>query len=168
LRIFGNTKTKDLSFYDLTIKDIEGCDIDFKTLSGRKVVLVNVASACGYTPQYKQLQEIHANYPEISILGMPCNDFGKQEPGTSEEIQSFCSVNYGVQFRLTEKLNIIKDPHPIIQWLTKKELNGVMDADIKWNFSKFIVNEKGKLVQFFPSAVEPFDDQILKSLNINI
>jgi len=142
-----------LSFYDLTIKDIEGKEMDMGALSGRKVLLVNVASACGYTPQYKQLQEMHAQFPEINIIGMPCNDFGNQEPGTREEIQTFCSVNYGVQFRLTEKLKIVSDPHPLIQWLTQKELNGVTDAEIKWNFSKFVVNEEGRLVGFFPSSV---------------
>ncbi len=157
-----------MSFYDLTIKDIQGEQIDMRALSGRKVMLVNVASACGYTPQYKQLQEMHASFPEIDIIGMPCNDFGKQEPGTSEEIQSFCSMQYGVQFRLTEKLNIIADPHPLIQWLTQKQLNGELDVEVKWNFSKFLVDESGKLVAHFPSAVEPFDDQILKCLNINI
>lgn len=157
-----------MSFYDLTIKDIEGKEMDMGALSGRKVLLVNVASACGYTPQYKQLQEMHAQFPEINIIGMPCNDFGNQEPGTREEIQTFCSVNYGVQFRLTEKLKIVSDPHPLIQWLTQKELNGVTDAEIKWNFSKFVVNEEGRLVGFFPSSVAPFDDPLLKCLNINI
>jgi len=137
-----------LSFYDLTIKDIEGKEMDMGALSGRKVLLVNVASACGYTPQYKQLQEMHAQFPEINIIGMPCNDFGNQEPGTREEIQTFCSVNYGVQFRLTEKLKIVSDPHPLIQWLTQKELNGVTDAEIKWNFSKFVVNEEDRQMRF--------------------
>jgi len=139
-----------LSFYDLTINDIEGKPLNLKTLSGRRIILVNVAST------------------EIDIIGMPCNDFGNQEPGAEKEIQEFCSLNYGVQFRLTEKLKIIKDPHPLIQWLTQKKLNGNMDVEIKWNFSKFIVNELGTLINFFPSSVEPFDDRILKCLNINI
>jgi len=159
---------KDLSFYDLTIKNIAGEPMDLRALSGRRIMLVNVASECGYTPQYTQLQEMHVTFPEIDIIGMPCNDFGNQEPGEAKEIKEFCSINYGVQFRLTEKLKIVTDPHPLIQWLTKRELNGKMDAEIKWNFSKFILNEDGTLKYFFPSSVEPFDDRILKGLNINI
>ncbi len=157
-----------MSFYDLTIKDIGGKPLKMSALSGRRIMLVNVASECGYTPQYTQLQEMHTEFPEIDIIGMPSNDFGNQEPGDEKEIEAFCSLNYGVQFRLTEKLKITSDPHPLIQWLTKKELNGKMDVEIKWNFSKFIISEQGALVNYFPSAVEPFDDQILKSLNVNI
>lgn len=157
-----------MSFYDLTINDIEGREIILKNLSGRKIMLVNVASECGYTAQYTQLQELHREFPNISIIGMPCNDFGNQEPGTEKEIATFCSSNFGVEFIMTEKINISSDPHPIIQWLTQRSHNGKMDVQVAWNFFKFIVDENGELQSVFPSAVSPLDDRILKDLNITI
>jgi glutathione peroxidase len=152
----GNT------FYDISIKGIDGKDMPLTKYKGKKILIVNVASECGYTPQYEQLEELYkAHSKSLIVLGCPSNDFGGQEPGSSEEIVAFCKKNYGVTFPLTEKVGIKKDTHPIYQWLTQKAKNGVSDNEVKWNFTKFLIDEKGTLVHCFPSSVTPLDDKIL-------
>ena len=149
------------SFYDIAINDIHGHKMDLSQFKGKKILIVNVASECGYTPQYTQLQELYDSHKEhLVILGCPSNDFGGQEPGKSEEIVTFCQKNYGVTFPLTEKLGITEDTHALYQWLCKKELNGVEDHVVKWNFNKFLVDEQGKLLAYFPSGTSPLDEQI--------
>ena len=150
------------SFYDLEIDDINGTPINLANYKGKKLMLVNVASKCGFTPQYTQLQELHETRGEqIAIIGVPCNDFGWQEPGDSGEIQEFCKLNYGVDFLLTEKVKILLKPHPLYKWLSKKKLNGVASNMVKWNFSKFLINEDGTLHTFYGSSTSPIDEEIL-------
>jgi glutathione peroxidase len=141
---------------------IEGKELDLSTFAGRKLLIVNVASACGYTPQYQQLQELHAHFSDkIAVIGFPCNDFGGQESGSETEIQAFCTVRFGVTFPLSAKVGIKKNTHPIYEFLTQKALNGVSDNDVKWNFQKYLLNEKGELIHVLPSSVSPLDEQIL-------
>lgn len=151
------------SIYQFRIKSIEGNELDFEKFEGKKILIVNVASECGYTPQYAQLEEMYQNLGEkLVVVGFPCNDFGGQEPGSLQEIQDFCTIRYGVTFPLTEKVSIKGDtPHPIYQWLTTKKQNGVADSDVTWNFCKFLLDEKGQLIKFFPSAIDPVSEEII-------
>lgn len=151
------------SIHEFRVEGIGGKDIDFSSFAGKKILVVNVASECGYTPQYQQLEELYEAFEEkLVIIGFPSNDFGGQEPGTDEEIQSFCKTNFGVKFPLASKVKIKHDPvHPIYQWLTTKEYNGVMDSKVAWNFHKYLLDEKGKLINSYPSAVTPLDEEIL-------
>lgn len=153
------------SIYHHKIESIDGKIIDFKTFQGRKILIVNVASACGYTPQYQQLQELSTSYKDkLVIIGCPCNDFGNQESGSNAEIATFCETKYKVTFALTTKINITQNRHPMYSWLTSKALNGKSDAEVKWNFHKFLLDEQGALIDNFPSAVTPLDDQIMQYL----
>lgn len=155
------------SFYDFQINSIEGEAVDFKKYKGKKVLLVNVASKCGFTPQYGELEELHEKYGnKVVILGFPANNFGSQEPGSNEEIAEFCQKNYGVKFQMFEKISVTgQDQHPLYQWLSKKELNGWNDQAPKWNFSKYLINEKGELVKFFDSKVKPMSQEMLDAIN---
>ena len=156
------------NIYNFKVKDIDGKEFDFSTLKGKKIMIVNVASECGYTPQYKVLEELYKEYKNKNfvIIGFPCNDFGGQEPGTENEIKSFCEKNYGVTFPLMSKVSIKGDnPDPIYQWLTKKEKNGVADGEVKWNFFKFLINEKGEYVKMFTSKDEPVSEEIINWIN---
>ncbi len=155
------------SIYDYTVKDIDGNDFSFSSLKGKKVLIVNTASECGYTPQYAQLQELYEakGGDNFTIIGFPSNNFGGQEPGSSEEIKAFCSKNYGVTFKMMSKVNAKgSDISPIYQWLTQKSLNGVSDATVKWNFHKFLIDEEGNWVAQFPSGVSPLDEEIMNAL----
>lgn len=155
------------SIYDYTVKDIDGNDFDFSTLKGKKVLIVNTASECGYTPQYAQLQELYEEKggEDFTIIGFPSNNFGGQEPGSADEIKAFCSKNYGVTFKMMSKVNAKgSNISPIYQWLTQKELNGVSDAEVKWNFHKFLIDEKGNWIAQFPSGISPLDEEILSKL----
>lgn len=155
------------SFYEFEMKSIDGSVIDFSVFKGKKVLLVNVASKCGYTPQYTDLQKLHESYGnKIVVLGFPANNFGKQEPGTNQEISLFCSENYGVTFQIFEKISVLGDDmNPLYQWLSDKKYNGWNDEAPNWNFCKYLVNEKGELVAFFPSKVEPLSDEIISKIN---
>ncbi|WP_192350012.1 glutathione peroxidase [Algoriphagus sp. Y33] len=155
------------SFYEFTMKDLEGNEVDFKTFKGKKIMVVNVASKCGYTPQYEALQKLYSeNSDKLIILGFPANNFGGQEPGSNEEIKSFCSENYGVTFPVFEKVSVKGfDKHPIYRWLSDAELNGWNNEEPSWNFCKYMLNEKGELIKFFPSKVEPLDQEILDLIN---
>jgi glutathione peroxidase len=153
------------SFYELEAKTIDGEVFKFETLRGKKVMIVNVASKCGYTPQYEDLEKLWQTYKEkdFIILGFPANDFLKQEPGTDQEIKEFCSLTYGVSFPMMSKITVKGDAmHPVYQWLTMKEKNGVKDSKIKWNFQKYFIDETGNLVEYFEPGVKPLDESILK------
>ncbi|MCK9324612.1 MAG: glutathione peroxidase [Bacteroidales bacterium] len=155
-------------FYDFTVKAIDGSDFSFAQLKGKKVIVVNTASKCGLTPQYEALQELYDQYggDKMVIIGFPANNFLRQEPGTNEEILSFCSENYGVTFPMMSKVSVKgKDIAPIYKWLTTKELNGVLDAPIQWNFQKFLIDEDGNLVKSIPPKVSPLDEEITNWLN---
>ncbi len=149
------------------VPSIEGGTIDFAAYKGKKILVVNTASECGYTPQYEGLEKLYkANRDKLVVVGFPANNFGGQESGTNEAIQEFCKVRYGVTFPLAGKVDVVGDnTHPLFKWLTSKEQNGVLDATIKWNFNKFLLDENGKLLEYFPSKVLPTGEEIAKYLN---
>jgi glutathione peroxidase len=157
------------SFYDFKVKTLEGEDFALSSLKGKKVMVVNVASKCGFTPQYKDLEEMYRKYEgELVIIGFPANNFGKQEPGTAAEIREFCSQNYGVTFPMMEKISVKGDDmHPLYQWLTSKAKNGLMDSEVKWNFQKYLIDENGKLVDVLYSKEKPESEKSLKWLAAN-
>jgi glutathione peroxidase len=152
------------SFYDFKMKDINGQEVDFSQFKGKKLLLVNVASKCGYTKQYEDLQKLHQEQgEEVTIIGFPANNFGGQEPGTNEEIKEFCSSKFGVTFMMMDKISVKGDDKaPLYKWLSDKDLNGWNDKEPTWNFCKYFINEKGELVKFFASSVKPMDEEILK------
>jgi glutathione peroxidase len=153
-----------ITFYDFKVTDINGEPFDLSSLKGKKVLVVNVASKCGNTPQYAQLQELYQKYGEnkFVIIGFPANNFMGQEPGTNEEIKQFCTANYGVTFPLMSKISVKgNDMHPLYKWLTSKEENGVMDAPVKWNFQKFMIDEQGHLVDVVAPKEKPDCEKIL-------
>lgn len=152
------------SIHSFKVKSIEGGTIDFAKFKGKKILIVNTASKCGYTPQYEALQKVYDQYKDkLVIVGFPANNFGGQEPGSDGDIQEFCKARFGVKFPLTSKVSVKgEDMAPIYQWLTSKAKNGVLDADIKWNFNKFLLDENGKMIAYFPSKVTPDSDDILK------
>lgn len=154
------------NLYDYSFKSIDGKEIKLSEFKGKKILFVNTASACGYTPQYKQLEELHKKYGnKLVVIGFPCNDFGGQEPGTEKEIAAFCEKNFGVSFLMAEKITVKGDKtHPIYKWLTSKELNGVKDSQVRWNFHKFLVDEQGRLIDSYGSAVKPMGEEILSKL----
>ena len=153
------------SIHSLKTISIEGKDLNMSDFAGRKMLIVNVASACGYTPQYQQLQELHEHFSDkIAVIGFPCNDFGAQESSNEAEIKAFCTVRFGVTFPLSAKIGIKKNTHSIYQFLTQKALNGVTDSDVRWNFQKYLLNEKGELMQVFSSSVSPLDEAIIDNL----
>jgi glutathione peroxidase len=152
------------SIHSFKVKSIEGKTIDFSSFKGKKILVVNTASKCGYTPQYDALQKVYNEYKDkLVIVGFPANNFGGQEPGSDSEIQDFCKANYGVSFPMASKISVKgSDMAPIYKWLTSKTENGVLDAEVGWNFGKFLLDENGKLLQYFPSKVKPDSDEILK------
>ncbi len=151
------------SFYDFKLKNIDGKEVDFSQYKGKKVLIVNVASKCGYTPQYESLQELHENFGDkIAILAFPANNFGGQEPGSNEEIKEFCTTNYGVSFPVFEKISVKGfDKHPLYRWLSDEKLNGWNNQEPTWNFCKYYINDQGELMKFFPSSVNPLDEEII-------
>ena len=157
-----NAKT----FYSFKMKGIDGKEVDFSQYKGKKVLLVNVASECGYTAQYEQLQALHTKYGEkVTILGFPANNFGGQEPGTNAEVATFCKTKFGVTFQMFEKISVKgKDAHPLYTWLSTKAENGWNEDAPNWNFCKYLVNEKGELVKFFKSGVDPVGDEMLAAI----
>jgi glutathione peroxidase len=154
------------SIHTFKVKALDGTEIDFSKFKGKKILVVNTASKCGYTPQYEALEKLYAEHKDkLVIVGFPCNQFGGQEPGTASEIQEFCTKNYGVTFPLAEKIDVKGDNiSPVYKWLCTKTENGVLDATITWNFNKFLLDENGKLIAYFPSKVKPTDDDIVKYL----
>lgn len=158
-----NTGIMKSSFYNFKMKDLDGKEVDFSQFKGKKVLIVNVASKCGFTPQYEALQKLHEKHGDkITVLGFPANNFGGQEPGSNEEIKEFCTANFGVTFPVFEKISVKGfDKHPLYRWLSDKELNGWNNQEPSWNFCKYYINEKGELMKFFPSSVAPLDEEIL-------
>ena len=150
-------------FYIFKVKTLEGGNFDFSTLKGKKVMVVNTASKCGFTPQYKELEAVYKEYGEnLVIIGFPANNFLSQEPGTASDIRKFCNDTYGITFPLMEKISVKGDDmHPLYKWLTSKNLNGVMDSDVKWNFQKYLIDENGKLVDVIYSKEKPNSDKVL-------
>lgn len=151
------------SFYDYSVTTLEGEPFDLSQLKGKRVLIVNTASECGFTPQYEQLQELYELYggDDFTIIGFPTNNFGGQEPGTDEEIKAFCQRNYGVTFPMMSKISVApEDMHPLYQWLTDYNRNGVSDGAVKWNFHKFAVDEEGKWVAEFGTRVNPMSEEI--------
>lgn len=152
------------SFYDFTVKDIEGQDFDLSELKGKKVLVVNTASKCGLTPQYELLEELYNKYggDSFTIIGFPANNFANQEPGSNDEIAEFCEKNYGVTFPMMSKISVKGDDiHPLYQWLTQKSKNGKIDSEVGWNFQKYLIDENGNLVKVIEPKVKPNDVAIV-------
>lgn len=161
-------KQPPVSFYSLKAQLNNGDTLDFNELKGKKVMLVNTASDCGYTNQYSDLQKLADEYKDkLIVLGFPANDFKEQEKGTDAEIASFCQKNYGVTFPLMKKSSVIKsnEQNPVYQWLTDSSKNGWNTKPPGWNFAKYIVNEKGVLTKYFGSSISPLDSDVLKAIN---
>jgi glutathione peroxidase len=157
------------SFYNFKVKTLEGKDFDFSALKGKKVMIVNTASKCGFTPQYKDLETLYEKYgsDNFVIIGFPANNFADQEPGTASEIRQFCTQNYGVTFPMMEKISVKgSDMDPLYKWLTSKAENGVMDSEVKWNFQKYLIDENGKLVDVIYSKEVPNSDKIINWISV--
>lgn len=154
------------SIYDIKINSLQGKPINLKDFEGKHILFVNVASKCGFTPQYKGLEELHQKYKDkLVVIGVPCNQFGSQEPGSSEEIQEFCEVNYGVSFLITEKIDVKgQNQHPLYSWLTNKDFNSKKSSSVKWNFQKYLVDNNGKLIDYYFSITKPTSSKITKHL----
>ena len=147
---------------DEPFQTMNGETTTLRNLGGERWLVVNVASACGATPQYAGLQELHEKHDDLTVVGFPCNQFGRQEPGSSGEIATFCEKNYGVSFQMMEKVDVKgPDAHPVYQWLSEKARNGVEDHKVAWNFHKFLVDEEGRLVASLRSGVSPLDATIM-------
>lgn len=159
----NKTMTKQ-SIYQFKVTDLSGKEFDFASLKGKKVMIVNTASKCGLTPQYKDLQAIYDQYKDknLVIVGFPANNFMEQEPGSNEEIATFCERNYGVTFPMMDKISVKgNDMAPIYQFLTQKDKNGVQDSEVEWNFQKYLLNEKGELVKVIAPRTLPTDKEIV-------
>ncbi|CAL2090970.1 glutathione peroxidase [Tenacibaculum sp. 190524A05c] len=155
-----------MSVHQVKINSLQGKEISFSEFEGKKILFVNVASQCGFTPQYKELQQLQNDFQDsLVIIGVPCNQFGGQEPGNSEEIQEFCSINYGVTFPITEKIKVKgAEKHQLYAYLTDKKLNGKKNSSVKWNFQKYLVDEKGNLIDYWYSLTKPTSKKITKYL----
>lgn len=173
LRIFLGTlsvtnKTKPMesknSLYEIPIKSLQGKPLNLSDFKGKHILFVNVASKCGFTPQYKDLQKLYDAYQDkLVVIGVPCNQFGKQEPGSAEDIEQFCEVNYGVSFPITEKVDVKgSDQHPLYKWLTQKSENGRKSSSVKWNFQKYLVDTNGQLIDYYFSMTSPTSKKITK------
>lgn len=164
LLLISSAAFSQKTFYDFKVKDIDGKDFSLSSLKGKKVLVVNTASKCGLTPQYKDLQSLYDLYggEKFTIIGFPANNFKEQEPGTNKEIAEFCEKNYGVTFRMMSKISVKGDDmDPLYQWLTSKEKNGVLDSEVKWNFQKYLIDENGKLVDMVEPRTKPDDEKIV-------
>ncbi|MFB6340909.1 glutathione peroxidase [Saccharicrinis sp. FJH62] len=152
------------SFYDFKVETITGDSISLSQFKGKKILVVNTASKCGFTPQYEGLEKLYDTYKDANfvIIGFPANNFLHQEPGSNEEIAKFCKMNYGVTFPMMAKISVKgKDIHPVYQWLTTKKENGVLDTKISWNFQKFLIDENGNFVKTLPPKTKPMDEEIV-------
>lgn len=160
--VYGQT-----DFYTLSAKTIDGEDFSFSQLKGKKVLIVNVASKCGFTPQYEELETLYKMYGgnNFVIIGFPANNFMKQEPGTEKEIKTFCESNYGVTFQMMSKISVKGDDiHPVYQWLTEESKNGIEDSDVKWNFQKYLIDEDGQYVAVFTPKTKPLSEDIVSKI----
>jgi len=159
----GSALSGQTSFYDFTVKDINGKDFSFSQLKGKKVMIVNTASRCGFTPQYEDLESLYKKHSSegFIILGFPANNFLGQEPGTDTDIKEFCQKNYGVTFPMMSKSEVKGDEiNPVYKWLTTKNLNGVKDSEVKWNFQKYLISEKGELVSIISPKEKPDCEEV--------
>ena len=153
------------NFHSFKMKGIDGKVIDFSQFKGKKIIVLNTASKCGYTPQYADWEKFHKANKDVVILGFPANEFGGQEPGSNSEIASFCQLNYGVSFQMMEKV-VVKGSAKceLYQWLTDKSQNGWNEKEPSWNFCKYVINEKGELANFFASGVKPTSPEFIEAL----
>lgn len=152
--------------YNIEINDLKGQPLNLEDYRGKHILFVNVASKCGFTPQYKELQELQDKFKDnLMVIGVPCNQFGEQEPGSAEEIQEFCEINYGVSFPITEKIDVNgSNRHPLYKWLTTKSINGKKSSVVKWNFQKYLVDKNGELIDYYYSITKPTSSRITKHL----
>ncbi|EPR73484.1 Glutathione peroxidase [Winogradskyella psychrotolerans RS-3] len=152
--------------YDIKINSLQGNPIDLQQFQGKKILFVNVASKCGFTSQYRDLQNLQDTYKDtLIIIGVPCNQFGKQEPGDASEIQEFCEINYGITFLITEKIEVKgENQHPLYAWLTQKSNNGKQNSTVKWNFQKYLIDENGEFLNYYYSITSPTSSRLLKYL----
>ena len=160
--------SENMNIYQFKVEDISGSEFDLASLEGKKVMIVNTASKCGLTPQYEGLEELYQTYKDDNfvIIGFPANNFMGQEPGTDEEIATFCQKNYGVSFPMMSKISVKgKDMHELYQFLTSKDLNGVEDSKVAWNFQKYLIGEDGKVEKVIGPKTEPLDEEILNWIN---
>lgn len=167
---FLNAQNMKQSIHQFKVTDLYGNEFDFSSLKGKKVMVVNTASECGLTPQYEQLQEVYEKYKDHNfiIVGFPANNFGAQEPGTDEQIATFCKKNYGVSFLMMSKISVKGDDiHEIYQFLTQKSKNGLEDSEVLWNFQKYLLDENGYLVKVVHPKTLPNDAEILKWIEVN-
>ena len=157
------------SIYSININSLTGEPLDLGQFKGKHMLIVNVASECGFTGQYKALQEMYEQYGDsLTIIGVPCNQFGGQEPGSAETIQSFCERRYGVEFPLTEKIKVKgEEQHPLYQWLTRRSMNGKKSSSVKWNFQKYLISPEGELIDWFMTMTKPTSKKITKYLKQN-
>ena len=165
----NNSKNSNMqttqTFHDFTVKDIDGKEFDLASLKGKKVLVVNVASKCGLTPQYEDLQALYDKYKDrnFTVIGFPANNFAGQEPGTNAQIKEFCTLNYGVTFPMMDKISVKgKDQAPVHNWLTHKSENGKIDQEVTWNFQKFMIDEEGNLVDVVQPKESPMSEKIIK------
>ncbi len=161
--------TTEDSIHQLKVPAIEGGEIDFSQFKGKKILIVNTASECGFTPQLAQLQELYDNFREhLIVVGFPSNNFQGQEPGSDEQIAEFCQLRYGVTFPLAAKSDVIgQHINPIFKWLTSQNINSGLNKTVTWNFQRFLLDETGKLIAVFPTEMEPLDEKIMTLLNSN-
>jgi glutathione peroxidase len=167
-KVAGNDKpaAHAQSLYDLSVELNTGNTLRFDSLKGKKILIVNTASNCGYTTQYEDLEKLSEKYKDkLAVIGFPANDF-KQEKGTDEEIATFCKLNYGINFPLAKKSIVIKgnQQNEVFKWLTDKSKNGWNEQQPSWNFSKYLVNEKGELIKYFDPAISPLSDEVVKAI----
>lgn len=155
------------SIYDFKVEGLEGGSIDFSKFKGKKIMIVNTASKCGNTPQYKELEELYEKYKDkLVIIGFPANNFGQQEPGSNEEIKQFCTKNYGVTFPMAAKISVKGDDiAPIYKYLTDEAKKLGVEDPVKWNFTKFLLDENGKLIAVIHNKTKPMSEEVLKYLN---
>lgn len=165
-KVMINPSDTTKSIHQFKVASLDGGTIDFASFKGKKILVVNTASECGYTPQYKELQALYEKYKEkLVVVGFPANNFGGQEPGSNTEIKSFCELNYGVKFPMAAKISVSGDDMAAIyKWLTSKAQNGILDAEIKWNFNKFLLDENGYMIEYYPSKVTPMSAEITGKL----
>ena len=164
----SQTPVQTQTIYQFKVTDLYGKEFDFSTLKGKKLLIVNTASECGLTPQYKDLEAIYRKYKDKNfvIIGFPANNFGSQEPGSNEQIAKFCQMNYGVTFPMMNKISVKgKDIHEVYKFLTQKDKNGLQDSQVEWNFQKYLINEEGELIKVLSPRVLPTDTEIVDWIN---